>query len=281
MTTNTITTADIAVGDVSFHLSTAGDPDHRPVLWLHGSGPGVTALTNWEALLTTLSGDFYNIAPDIIGFGDSTHPATPPQGISAFTELRVETLLALLDHLGIDEVDIVGNSMGAIIGLCLTLAHPHRVRRLVLMGPGGAPIPPTPGLLSLIRFYDDPTVEAMSRLLTQFVADPSVFDDQLEAIASERMPRATRSDVERSHRATFAPTGGPLPITAETMATLRQPVLLVHGDSDRIIAPQASHWYADVLPDARLQVIEDAGHWLQLEQPTHFADLLRDFLGAE
>ena len=252
MTATTITTCDVTVGDAVFHLSTSGDPTAPPVLWLHGSGPGVTALTNWDNLLDAVSGDFYNIAPDIIGFGDSTHPDPPPQGVAAFTDLRVKTLVALLDYLGLETVDIVGNSMGGIIGLCLTLAYPHRVRRIVLMGAGGAPVALTPGLLSLILFYNEPTVEAMSRLLAQFVADPTVFGDELNNIAAQRMPRALRPEVERSHRATFAQTGGPLPITAESMATINHPVLLVHGDTDRIIDPDASRWYAGVLPNARL-----------------------------
>lgn len=273
-----ITTTDVTVGAVTFHLSISGDPNRRAVLWLHGSGPGVTALTNWQQQLETLAGDFHNIAPDVIGFGDSTHPDPPPQGIAAFTELRVTTLLALLDQLGVDEVDIVGNSMGGIVGLCLALTQPQRVRRIVLMGAGGAPVPITPGLLSLILFYDNPTVDAMSELLTQFVADPAVFGDQLAEIARERIPRATRAEVERSHRATFAPGGDPLPLTETNLAAITHPVLLIHGDTDRIIAPEASQWYADALPNARLEMIENAGHWLQIEHPETFARLVRDFL---
>src|SRR5271166_3366918 len=187
-----ISTVDVTLGDVTFHLSTSGEPGSLPVLWLHGSGPGVTALTNWHGALESLSRDFYNIAPDVIGFGDSTHPDPPPQGIAAFTTLRVQTLAALLDHLGIDTVDIIGNSMGGIVGLCLALAHSQRVRRIILMGAGGAPLAPTPGLLSLILFYDNPTVEAMRALLPKFLADPAVFGDQLDRIAAERIPRATR-----------------------------------------------------------------------------------------
>jgi len=273
-----ITTSTITVGDLAFQLSTSGTPTRRPVLWLHGSGPGVTALTNWDSALEELADDYFNIAPDIIGFGDSTHPDPPPRGIAAFTELRVQSLIALLDQLGIQEVDIVGNSMGAIIGLCLTLAHPQRVRQLVLMGAGGAPVPPTPGLLSLITFYDDPTVEAMQRLLTNFVADPAVFGNELNAIAAQRIPRATRPKVERSHRATFARSDDALPINAATMATIAQPVLLVHGDADRIIAPAASQWYAQVLPHSHLEIVPRAGHWLQLEHRHVFLGLVRGFL---
>lgn len=273
-----ITNSNVTVGDLAFQLSTSGNRTRPPVLWLHGSGPGVTALTNWDSALEELADDYFNIAPDIIGFGDSTHPDPPPHGIAAFTELRVQSLIALLDQLGVQEVDIVGNSMGAIIGLCLTLAHPQRVRRLVLMGAGGAPVPPTPGLLSLITFYEDPTVEAMQRLLTNFVVDPAVFGNELNAIAAQRIPRATRPEVERSHRATFARSDRALPITAYTMATIAQPVLLVHGDCDRIIAPAASQWYAQVLPNNRLELVPRAGHWLQLEHRDVFVGLVRGFL---
>lgn len=282
MTETAITTTDTTVTGAdgqpyTFHLSTSGDPSEPAVLWLHGSGPGVTALTNWDSILTDLAGDHFNIAPDIIGFGDSTHPDPPPQGLKAFTDLRVDTLVGLLDHLGIDQVDIVGNSMGGIIGLCLTLAHPDRVRRLVLMGTGGAPVAPTPELLSLILFYEDPTVEAMAALMTKFVADPAIFGDQLDSIAAERMPRATRPEVERSHRATFSG-GDPLPITAETMATITQPVLVVHGDTDRLMPLECGRWYAEVLPNARLEVVERAGHWLQFEHHDRFVELVRTFL---
>lgn len=284
MSPATITTEDLTVdaptGPVTFHLSTSGDPTSPPVLWLHGSGPGVTALTNWDAILTDVAGDFFNIAPDIIGFGDSTHPDPPPQGLKAFTDLRIETLVALLDHLGIDQVDLVGNSMGGIISLCFTLAHPERVRRIVLMGAGGAPVPITGELLSLILFYEDPTVAAMADLMTKFVADPAVFGDQLEHIAAERMPRATRPEVERSHRATFS-AGDPLPINPDTMATVTQPVLVVHGDTDRLMPPECGEWYAEVLPNARLEVVEQAGHWLQIEHHDLFVKLVRDFLTAD
>lgn len=272
------TTRDVQVGDVSFHLSTSGDPSKQPVLWLHGSGPGVTALTNWEQLLDDLAGDFYNIAPDIIGFGDSTHPDPPPEGLGPFTAYRVETLAELLDELGIDQVDLVGNSMGGIISLCFTLAHPGRVRRVVLMGAGGAPVPPTPELLSMILWYENPTVEAMAELMTKFVADPAAWGDQLDQIAAERMPRATRPDVERSHRATFSFSGDPLPINEESMGTITQPVLVVHGDTDRLMPLECGEWYAKVIPGAHLEVVAKGGHWLNVEHHETFRDLVRDFL---
>lgn len=261
----------------NFHVASSGQTTSPAVLWLHGSGPGVTALTNWNAILEDLASDFFNIAPDIVGFGESTHPDPPPNGLKPFTELRVATLAALLDRLGLTQVDLVGNSMGGIISLCFALAHPERVRRIVLMGTGGAPIPPTAELLSLIFFYEDPSTEAMAELMKKFVYDPSVFGDQLEAIAAERMPMALRPEVERSHRATFSG-GDPLPINETSMSTVSNRVLVIHGDSDRLMPLACGEWYANSLPNSRLEVIEQAGHWLQIEHHDRFVETVRSFL---
>ena len=279
ITQRDVRVADVEFGDVTFRLLESGPIDGPPVLWLHGSGPGANARTNWEWQLGELGDVARNLAPDVIGFGDSTHPEDPPIGVRAFTELRVRTLLGLLDELGIGRVTLVGNSMGAIISLALTLAAPERVERLVLMGGGGAPIGLTHELLALITFYDDPTVDAMAELMTCFVADPSFFGGDLAAIAAARMPMASRPDVERSHRATFAP-GPPLAFTPEQLATITQPVLVVHGESDRLIPIAAGEYFAEHLPDVRFVRFPDTGHWLMIERPQEFADLVRAFLTA-
>ena len=64
------------------------------------------------------------------------------------------------------------------------------------------------------------------------------------------------------------------------MATIAQPVLIVHGDTDRLMPLECGQWYDKVLPNSRLVVVEHAGHWLQLEQHDTFVRLVRDFLTA-
>ena len=277
-----ITVRDITVGDPTYgaltlRLNESGPADAPTLVWLHGSGPGATAASNWEWQIGELGDEFRCLAPDIIGFGDSTHPDPPPMGLKAFTELRVRSLIALLDVLGVARATFVGNSMGGIISVALALAAPERVECLVLMGTGGAPVPITPDLLKLILFYENPTAEAMAELMTCFVDDPAFFGDDLAKIAAARMPQASRPEVERSHRATFGP-GDPLAFTPEQIATITRPALVVHGTSDRIVAPASGEWFAAHLPNARLELFPDTGHWLQIERPQAFADLLRAFL---
>lgn len=277
-----IQTRDLPVGDYTFHVSETGPRQAEPIVWLHGSGPGATALSNWEWMIGELGDTYHCIAPDIIGYGDSTHPDPPPQGLGAFTALRVDTLLGLLDVLGLDRVSLVGNSMGGIISLVLTQRAPDRVSKIVLMGSGGAPIEGglTPGLLKLVTFYDTPTAQNMAELLTYFVHDPAFFGDRLQEIAATRLPRATRPEVERSHRATFGPGSAPPRFTTENLAPITHPTLVVHGDDDQIVPLAAGQWFANNLPNALLQIFPDTGHWLQIEQGPKFAAALRAFLAG-
>ena len=75
----------------------------------------------------------------MVGFGDSSHPEDPPQGMAAFNDLRVEALLGLIDTLGLEQVHVVGNSMGGQLAVLMALAAPERIGKLLLMGSGGAP----------------------------------------------------------------------------------------------------------------------------------------------
>jgi 2-hydroxymuconate-semialdehyde hydrolase len=274
-----ISSSDIAVGEYSFRVNQSGTPGNEAILWLHGSGPGATALSNWELALLAFGDRYHCIAPDIIGFGDSTHPVDPPRGMRAFGDLRVETLLGLLDTLGLDRVHLVGNSMGGMLSMLMTLAAPERFDRIVMMGSGGAPVPPTPDLIKMVSFYDDPSVEAMEELLTRFVYEPATFGDELRKIAEARLPRVTRADVRRSHLATFDfAAGPPIGFTPEELATIEQNVLIVHGRDDRIIPVAASYWFLEHLPHAELHVFGQCGHWTQIEQPDRFHATLAAFL---
>src|SRR6202012_5810898 len=184
-----ITTTKVAVGDYEFHLNQAGDPKNPAVVFLHGSGPGATGLSNWERVLADLGDDYFCLAPDVIGFGDSTHPDPPPQGIVPFTQLRVDTILGLLDALGIAKASFVGNSMGGMWSLGIVRQAPQRVEDIVLMGSGGAPPPPGRAIPRLSGYFPAPWRARRSNLLRGFVSDPARFGKELDRIPALRLPR--------------------------------------------------------------------------------------------
>ena len=114
----------------------------NPVMLIHGSGPGVSAWANWRLVLPRLAEHRRVIAPDLVGFGFTERPP----GIRYDLNGWVSQAVGLLDSLGIEQADLVGNSFGGAVALALAIRHPRRVRRLVLMGSVGVSFPLTEGL---------------------------------------------------------------------------------------------------------------------------------------
>jgi 2-hydroxymuconate-semialdehyde hydrolase len=276
---STIHSSDVAVQldgqELSFRLHRTGDPAGEPVLFLHGSGPGATGLSNWERIIEDLGDRFYCLAPDMIGFGDSEHPLDPPRGMGPFNELRARAIVALLDELGLEKVHLVGNSMGGQLALILTLDHPDRVGKVILMGSGGAPdMPVSPGLKQLREFYASPSAEALESLLAEFVVDLEPMRATIDRVVKERMEYVVRDDVRRSHEASFDPEGERRYFRPDELAGIRHDVLCIHGREDRIIPVAASKYFAESIPGADLYVLGRCGHWTQIEHPETFETLL-------
>lgn len=278
--TELIRTGDVALGDgYSTRIYQTGESGRQPVLLLHGSGPGVSGKSNWAGVIAGLGDRFHCIAPDIVGFGDSTHPDPAPVGFKANAELRIPKLIELLDALGLDKVSIVGNSMGGMYALRLTQLVPDRVEKLVLMGSGGMPgLTPTPELVKLITFYDDPTTQAMASLFRAFVHDVDSFGADIDAIAAQRLQVALRPEVRRSHLATFDPAGEMLSFTPEQLAEIEQPTLVIQGRDDRIVPVEASYYLHRHISRSDLYIMANCGHWSQFEQATRFSKVIADFL---
>ncbi|MEW2625892.1 alpha/beta hydrolase [Streptomyces sp. NPDC048106] len=270
---------DVAAGGHRLRVYTCGEPSHPAVLFLHGSGPGVSAPANWAHLMPSFAEDFYCVAPDVLGFGDSDHPdPAPTGGMPGYTDARARSVIALLDALDIDKAHFVGNSMGGMITLRVAQLAPERVDRMILMGSGGAPLAPGEDLMKLITFYQDPSPAAMADLLVRFVHDPGLFGGEIEDNARTRVALATREDVRRSHLATFDPAYPPVKYSPEALTAIVHQTLVLHGREDRMLPVKAGHYLAEHLPNAQLHVLPHAGHWIQIEQAARFTAQAKLFL---
>ncbi|MYS83904.1 alpha/beta fold hydrolase [Embleya scabrispora] len=279
--TNTIVTSDVTVGEHTLRVNRAGQGNAETILFLHGSGPGATGMSNFAGTIEALSDTYDCLVVDQVGWGDSSHPEHTPPG----SRLRqnVAACLGLLDELGLERVHLVGNSLGGALALHLLVRAPERFGKAVLMGAAGAGnmTTPPPAMMRLITFYDDPTARSMAELISFMLHDPTLFGDRLGAIAEERLAVAIRPEVERSHRQTFtmAPGAGPgLPEIA--LKRITNDVLLVHGREDVIVPPDGSEWFARRIPNARLYLVPHCGHWAQIEQADRFQAVTRAFLAG-
>jgi 2-hydroxymuconate-semialdehyde hydrolase len=276
-----VSNAEIQAGGVRTFYNCSGEGHAETILFLHGSGPGVTALSNWQLALPDLGEQYYCLAPDLVGFGASEHPQNPPTGMRNWMRLWVDQCLAFLDALKLDKVHVVGNSMGGAIALHLLMEAPERFNRVVLMGPIGAPHTITPEIDRLWGFYEDPSIRAFGNIIRWFVYDEAFIADRLDAITKTRYEAAMKPEVRRSFTAMFpAPRQKVIDdLVVPTLALHRMmyPTLLIHGRDDQIVPLETSLHLLQHLPRVQLHVFGQCSHWTQIEYAKSFNQLIAQF----
>jgi len=244
-----------------------------PLMLIHGSGPGVTAWANWRLVMPELARQRRVIAPDMLGFGYSERPANPDYQ----RDVWVEHAIGVLDALGIEQADLVGNSFGGGIALALAIRYPQRVRRLVLMGSVGVSFPITDGLDRVWGY--EPSFQTMRSLMDTFAYDRALVTDEL---AELRYQASIRPGFQESFAQMFpAPRQRWVDGLASNEADIRavqHETLVIHGREDQVIPLQASLQLAQLIPNAQLHVYGHCGHWTQIEHAGRFARLVEDFL---
>ncbi|MGN6609915.1 MAG: alpha/beta fold hydrolase [Jatrophihabitans sp.] len=244
-----------------------------PLVFVHGSGPGVTAYANWRGVLPVLAEHFHCYAPDMVGFGFTERP----DGIEYGVQTWADQLLGFLDALGLDRVHLVGNSFGGAIALRLAARHPERVDRLALMGSVGVPFPITEGLDAVWGYQ--PSFENMRRIMDYFAYSRELVTDEL---AEVRYRASVQPGFQESFGAMFpAPRQQWVDAMAtpdDELAALPHRTLLVHGRDDQVIPLATSLRLLELIDDSELHVYSRCGHWTQIERAEKFSRLLAEFL---
>ncbi|MEV6253105.1 alpha/beta fold hydrolase [Nocardia sp. NPDC051929] len=252
----------------------AGESAQPPLLLLHGSGPGVSAAANWRPVLPSLSHSRRVIAPDQLGFGGTATGAARTWGRQAWTRHA----LALMDELGIETYDIIGNSMGGAIALSLAAERPQAVRRLVLMGSMGVAMALPQGLDTVWNYR--PGIENMREIIGLFAYDRGLITDQLVEM---RYGASVEPAVAKSWEAMFPEPRqrwvDDLALSGAELTRVAQPTLMIHGRDDRVVPwKESSGALLELLPDVRLHVLGNCGHWTMIEKTAEFLGVVEPFL---
>ena len=271
MTTSIVAEQTIDAGGIETSYLEAGAGE--PVVMLHGSGPGVSALANWQHNIGALSQRFRILAPDIVGFGATERPRDIVYSLRTWTD----HVWAFLDAHDIQKAAIIGNSLGGRIALQMATDRPGRITRMVLMGAPGVGMTPTEGLAAL-RAYQ-PSRDAMRDLLRNYFAvDPTMITDELVEI---RYQASIADGAYEAYRAMFFDSrhaGSELGITENEVRAISTPTLLIHGREDKVVPVQVSVTMLGLLPNADLHVFSRCGHWTQIERADEFSALVSDYL---
>lgn len=256
-----------------------------PLLMLHGSGPGVTGWRNFGDNLAAFAPHFRCLVLEFPGFGVSDPTDRHPMAAA------LPAVGDLLDALDLDAVDLIGNSMGGIVGTRFAIAQPDRVRRLVTVGGMGRNIfspAPGEGIKLLVEFTEDPTRERLVQWLESMVFDPALVTDEL---VEQRWAQATEPDTLASARRMYG--RGVLEAAARaanesdeppywaTLHKIRARTLLTWGRDDRVSPVDMALLPMRTIPDVELHVFPNCGHWAMIEQKAAWESTVLSFLLRE
>lgn len=268
--------AKVAGVDIHYHDIGAGEP----VILLHGGGPGASGFSNYSRNVDALSRGFRLIVPDLIGFGQSAKPALEGPRFAIYAN----SVLGLMDKLGIEKAHVVGNSLGGGATIKMALLAPDRVMRMVLMGPAGLLAPSTPaptvGIRQIMEFYmgAGPTREKLASFLETLIYDRSVLTD---ALIDERFAAATTPDLIANPP---LGKGGPPPVEAlwkDNLGALSHETLVLWGREDRVNPVDMHLTLMAQLPNAQFTMFTRCGHWVQWEKAKAFNAMVAAFLAGD
>jgi 3-oxoadipate enol-lactonase len=243
--------------------------DGPPVVFLHGIGGN---RTNWARQQRALEDEFTTIAWDARGYGDS---ADVP-GERRFTHFA-DDLVRLLDQQNIEKAHLVGLSMGARILLTFFPLHAERVATLTLCdcfyGFNAMSDEKRRDFMALREtpLREGKTFADLAPALVESLVAPNCPPE----IAAELFDSIVLLRVEPYLKTLRATT---VFDALAAMDEINVPVQLIFGEHDRLSPPTIGEEMVELIADARLSVLEGAGHLSNLERPTQFNDTLRSFL---
>lgn len=267
--------ARLPLGDTHYELD--GPGQSRTAVLIHGFSAGCFV---WDPTFTALvSANVRTLRYDLYGRGYSDRPRQRNN-----LALFVEQLRDLLRHLAIEQVDLIGLSMGGPIAAEFAIEEPGRVRRLVLIDPVSAdPVPLSvwyralllPGIGELVG-----GLAGSGRLLRGIAADifgpvPAGDFEQnyLQQMRYKGFKRSLLSSARNGMLDGFRE-------AYEHLGNLSKPVLLIWGRHDRAVPVEQSGPLLELIPSAVLHVIDGCGHTPHYEQPRIVNPLILDFLRA-
>ena len=269
------------------HLLEKGDGP--PVVLLHGTGNSAGFLL---PLLHELHG-VRAIAPDLPGVGLSDPIDLPAD---RYRETAVAWLDGLLDTLELDATTLVGHSGGGVWALWYALAHPDRVRRLVLIGPPALPktscplpmrLVATPGVGALLPRLAPPSPKSVLQLARVMgeqatLARRPELIDLLVALGRDPVTdRAAKAEIRLlvSPFALLTRSGfrGRSRLRPDELRRVAMPTLIVWGERDPLGGVPVAQAITDLIPHARLEVLP-TGHGPWLGEPAQTAATIADFV---
>lgn len=244
----------------------------KPLLLLHGSGPGASSLGNWGPILPTLVENYEIFAVDLVGFGKSGRKSTEPY---FDFEMWVRQAKAMLEQIPAGEkVGVIAHSISAAIALRLA-AVSKRVAAVVTTGAMGqhfTPVEQTKRVWTGPRNRDE-LVSTLSGIIFDASVITETYLQAREPVVfapgyADYFDQMFEGDKQRYVDAAI--------LNDELLSKIEQPVLLVHGKQDVAFPETSSISLAQKLPRAELMLLDRCSHSVAFERSSTLLALAND-----
>lgn len=254
--------------DLSYRRFDGSGP---PLVILHGLFGGGR---NWYSQARELARDFTVIVPDLRGHGDS-----PPAAPLDYPHMAAD-VAAMLVKEGLGRASFLGHSMGGKVAMYLALSRPALVEKLVVVD------------IAPVQYCHDfkAVIEALKQLpldriksrreaeewLAQRLENAAVRQFLLQNLVTDNSHYYWRIDFDLLESSLPAIAG--FPQDSDRFHPFQGPALFIAGGRSEYIKSQYHPAIRTLFPKALIKTIEDAGHWIHIDQPERFLDIVRCFL---
>ncbi|MDT5387274.1 MAG: hypothetical protein QOE04_915, partial [Mycobacterium sp.] len=256
------------------------------ILLIHGIGDNSTT---WDTVQSKLAQRFTVIAPDLLGHGKSDKPRAD-YSVAAYAN-GMRDLLSVLD---IEQVTVVGHSLGGGVAMQFAYQFPQLVERLILVGAGGvtkdvnialriASVPMGSEALALLRLpMVLPALQVIGRVGGALFGSTGVGRDLPEVVRIlADLPEPTASSAfARTLRAVVDWRGQVVTMLDRCYLTESVPVQLIWGSRDSVIPVEHAKMAHSAMPGSQLEVFEGSGHFPFHDDPDRFVELVEKFIDS-
>jgi len=247
--------------------------DSVPLLLIHGTS---SSLNTFDSVVLLLKNNRRVITLDLPAFGITGPNATNEYGFAYYSTF----LDSFLNTLNVQKCDIGGNSLGGGVSWEFTVAHPEKVRKLILIDATGYPIKNAKGSIGF-KLASTPIINN----LLLYITPKALVRASLKGIYYDQN-RVTDAQVDRYHdmaiskgnRAALLSTFKKGSKHDETLiATITKPTLIIWGEKDGLIPVENAYLFEKNIKGSKLVVLKNIGHVPMEEAPSKVADLIASF----
>jgi len=226
----------------------------------------------WQDTMENLGRQYRTYALDFWGFGESGKKRE---------SYAVQDFVSLVDqfmqHLGIERAPLVGHSMGGTVSLSVAIQYPERVRKVVVIG---SPIVGN-SLSLLLKLFGRRMVAYLVyhnlwglrygfRMLSPFYTRDPRWPDMMDRDLSRTTLESFLLSIASLGETDLRP----------EIHRIQVPVMGMYGDKDIVVHPEQWKPLQEGLPASRIERFTTAGHFIMLDEPRRFVEVLRDFLDS-